>query len=349
MENWRKCLLINTAKVVDAAKVIDSTQAKIALIVDESGVLLGCITDCDVRRAILHGVNMETSNVTEIMSLEPKTALQESSDFYMHQIMLNKNVCQLPVVDVNGVVQGLRILQEFDSSRTSRHNPVVLMAGGLGTRLRPLTDDCPKPLLKIGDKPILEIILENFIQQGFSDFYISVNYKAEMIERYFGDGSNYGVSIKYLKEKQKLGTAGALSLLPKGICEPIIVMNGDLLTKVNFIQLLEHHENNNSDATMCVREYRYQIPYGVVETKDWNIESLREKPTYSAFVNAGIYVLNSDVVADIPENQYFDMTDLFELNVKKQRSNLAFPIREYWIDVGRMEDFERANAEFCGV
>ena len=348
MENWHKCLLINTAKIVDAAKVIDSTQAKIALIVNELGVLLGCITDCDVRRAILHGIDMEKSSVAEIMSLEPKTALQGSSDVSIHQIMLNKNVRQIPLVDANGIVHGLRILQEFESSRISRHNPVVLMAGGLGTRLRPLTDNCPKPLLKIGDKPILEIILENFIQQGFFDFYISVNYKAEMIEAYFGDGSSYGVHINYLREKKKLGTAGALSLLPKGITEPIIVMNGDLLTKVNFNQLLEHHINNHSDATMCVREYRYQIPYGVVKTTDWNIESLKEKPTYSAFVNAGIYVLNSELIDDIPHNQYFDMTDLFNLNVKKNRNSLAFPIREYWIDVGRMEDFERANEEFYG-
>lgn len=348
MENWRTCLLINTAKIVEAAKVIDSTQAKIALVVDENNVLLGCITDCDVRRAILRGIDMEKTPVTEVMSSKPKTVTLGISDFSIHQMMLNKNVRQLPVLDKNGVVCGIRILQEFDSLQPCHTNPVVLMAGGLGTRLRPLTNDCPKPLLKIGDKPILEIILENFIQQGFSDFYISVNYKAEMIEQYFGDGSNYGVQIRYLKEDQKLGTAGALSLLPKSIKEPILVMNGDLLTKVNFVQLLDHHINNHSDATMCVREYRYQIPYGVVETQGWNIESLQEKPTYSAFVNAGIYVLNSEVIDDIPRNQYFDMTDLFNLNVKNKRNNLAFPIREYWIDVGRMEDFERANEEFFG-
>lgn len=346
MDNWRNCLLISTSKIVDAAKVIDSTQAKIALIVDANDVLLGCITDCDVRRAILRGIDMETAIVTEVMSLAPKTAKSGISDFAIYQMMLKNNVRQIPVIDGNGVVCGLRIMAEFNSLHISRTNPVVLMAGGLGTRLRPLTNDCPKPLLRIGDKPILEIILENFIQQGFSDFYISVNYKAEMIEKYFGDGSAYGVHINYLEEKKKLGTAGALSLLPEGITEPIIVMNGDLLTRVNFNQLLEHHIDNHSDATMCVREYRYQIPYGVVKTTDWNIESLQEKPTYSAFVNAGIYVLNSELIKDIPCNKYFDMTDLFNLNVKKNRNSVAFPIREYWIDVGRMEDFERANEEF---
>lgn len=349
MKNWCTCLLKSTAKVVDAAKTIDSSQAKIAVVVDELGKLLGCVTDCDVRRAIVRGLDMESTPVTQIMTLNPKKIIQGSSEFSIHQMMLNQNVRQLPVIDENGIVCGVRILQEFESSRNIRKNAVVIMAGGLGTRLRPLTNDCPKPLLKIGDKPILEIILENFIQQGFCNFYISVNYKAEMIENYFGDGNKYGVSIQYLKEKNKLGTAGALSLLPKNIIEPIIVMNGDLLTKVNFIKLIEHHINNHADATMCVRDYRYQIPYGVVETKDWSIESLREKPTYSALVNAGIYVLNGNLLADIPQNEYFDMTDLFELNVSKKCNNIAFPIREYWIDVGRIEDFERAQEEFYEV
>lgn len=349
MENWQICLLKNTAKIVEAAKVIDSTPAKFVAVVDDKNLLLGCITDCDVRRAIVRGLDMEATPVTQIMTLNPKKIIKGSSEFSIHQMMLNQNVRQLPVVDENGMVCDVRILQEFETSRNIRKNPIVIMAGGLGTRLRPLTNDCPKPLLKIGDKPILEIILENFIQQGFCNFYISVNYKAEMIENYFADGSKYGVNIQYLKEKNKLGTAGALSLLPRNIVEPIIVMNGDLLTKVNFIKLLEHHTNNNADATMCVREYRYQIPYGVVETKDWSIESLKEKPTYSALVNAGIYVLNSNLLDDIPKNKYFDMTDLFELNVSKKRNNIAFPIREYWIDVGRIEDFERAQEEFCEV
>lgn len=349
MENWQMCLLKSTAKIVEAAKVLDSTLAKFVAVVDDKNALMGCITDCDVRRAIVLGLDMESTPVTQIMTLNPKKITKGLSEFSIHQLMINQNVRQLPVIDENGIVCDIRILQEFESYCNIRKNAVVIMAGGLGTRLRPLTNDSPKPLLKIGDKPILEIILENFIQQGFCNFYISVNYKAEMIENYFGDGNKYGVSIQYLKEKNKLGTAGALSLLPKNIIEPIIVMNGDLLTKVNFIKLIEHHINNHADATMCVRDYRYQIPYGVVETKGWSIESLREKPTYSALVNAGIYVLNGNLLADIPQNEYFDMTDLFELNVSKKRNNIAFPIREYWIDVGRIEDFERAQEEFYEV
>lgn len=345
MDNWKKCLLDKDAKIMDAAKVIDATFAKIALVVDKDNVLLGCVTDYDVRKAVLRGISMSEGDVNEIMSKQPKTALEGLSDTIIHQMLLDKNVRQLPIVDKNNIVCGLKTLWEYETRNAKRKNPVVLMAGGLGTRLRPLTDNCPKPLLKIGGRPILEIILENFIQQGFCNFYISVNYKAEMIENYFGDGSNYGVSINYLRENKRLGTAGALSLLPC-IEDAVIVMNGDLLTKVDFNQLLDYHIYRHADATMCVREYSYQVPYGVIDIDNLEIKMLREKPSYTSFVNAGMYVLQPEIIKDIPHDTFFDMTDLFNLNIKKNKRNLAFPIREYWIDVGRMEDFERASAEF---
>ena len=346
MDNWKLCLLGKDAKIVDAAKVIDATFAKIALVVDTDNVLLGCVTDYDVRKAVLRGISMSEGDVNEIMSKQPKTALEGLSDTILHQMLLDKNVRQLPIVDKNNIVCGLKTLWEYETCNAKRKNPVVLMAGGLGTRLRPLTDDCPKPLLKIGGRPILEIILENFIQQGFCNFYISVNYKAEMIENHFGDGSNYGVSINYLRENKRLGTAGAVSLLPECIEDAVIVMNGDLLTKVDFNQLLDYHIYRHSDATMCVREYSYQVPYGVIDIDNLEIKMLREKPSYTSFVNAGMYVLQPEIIKDIPHDTFFDMTDLFNLNIKKNKRNLAFPIREYWIDVGRMEDFERASAEF---
>lgn len=346
MDNWKDCLLGEDAKILDAARVIDSTFAKIAIIVNKENVLLGCVTDYDVRKAVLRGISMSETSVNEIMSKQPKTALEGLSDTIIHKMFLYRNVRQLPIVNRDNIVCGLKTLWEYETRNIKRANPVVLMAGGLGTRLRPLTDNCPKPLLKIGGKPILEIILENFIQQGFYNFYISVNYKAEMIEKYFGDGSNYSVSINYLKENKRLGTAGALSLLPESLKEAVIVMNGDLLTKVDFNQLLDYHIYRNADATMCVREYSYQVPYGVIDIDNLEIKMLREKPSYTSFVNAGMYVLQPDIIKEIPHDTFFDMTDLFNLNIQKKKRNLAFPIREYWIDVGRMEDFERASEEF---
>lgn len=349
MKQWERCLLDQSARIIDAARTIDSSIAKIALVVDECGKLLGCVTDYDVRKAVLCGMDMSKESVAAIMNRSPKFIGDDASDFLVHQAMLGKNVRQLPILDGNGRVCGLKILSEFDPSRLRHGNPVVLMAGGLGTRLRPLTENCPKPLLKVGDKPIMEIILESFIQQGFFNFYISVNYKADMIEEYFGDGSRYGIHIRYLRERKRLGTAGALSLLPDTIGESALVMNGDLLTKVDFGQLLDCHRYRQADATMCVREYRYQIPYGVVDIDDgddWEIKGIKEKPAHSVFVNAGIYMLRPEVIRDIPKDTYFDMTDVFADNLKKKRKNVAFPIREYWMDVGRMEDFERVQSEF---
>lgn len=345
MENWQVCIVKKDNKIIDAVKAIDSSCAKIALITDDNGVLEGVITDYDVRQALLKGKSSD-EEVTNIMSANPKTMADDSTDDDILAYMKDRNVRQVPLLDKNRKLVGLKIRSDFDESTIRRTNPVVIMAGGLGTRLRPLTDNCPKPLLKIGDKPILERILGSFIHEGFRDFFISVNYKAEMIEDYFGDGSQWNIKINYLEEDKRLGTAGALSLLPDNLTEPVIVMNGDLLTKVDFRQLLDFHYNRKSEATMCVREYKYQIPYGVINFNDWRIGEIQEKPIESAFVNAGIYVLNPDVIQAIPNDTYYDMTTLFNSLIDEDRNVLGFPIREYWMDVGQMDDFRKAGTEF---
>lgn len=345
MKQWEICKIRQEQKIVDAVKIIDSSCAKIALVVDRGDLLLGTITDYDVRQAILQGHSLQNF-VTTIMNRAPKYIHSKQSDKEVIAKMKLCNVRQMPLVDENKKLIGLKLLCEFDDNFHIRSNPVLIMAGGMGTRLRPLTDHCPKPLLKVGNKPILEIILDNFIEAGFSNFYFSVNYKAEMIKRYFGDGANHGVKIRYLEEKERLGTAGAMSLLPAGIEEPVIVMNGDLLTKVNFHQLLDFHNNNHAQATMCVREYNQKIPYGVVKFEEWKITELQEKPAYSFFVNAGIYVLAPEIFYDISKQKYLDMTDLFNQEIQKKKNVLVFPIREYWLDVGKVEDFERAQVEF---
>jgi NDP-sugar pyrophosphorylase family protein len=228
-------------------------------------------------------------------------------------------------------------------------NYVVLMAGGQGTRLRPLTEHCPKPMLKVGNKPIIETIIENLKEYGFYKFLISVNYKAQVIMDYLNNGSKLKVDIDYLKEKDELGTAGALSLIPFRPKDTLLVMNADLLTKVNFQQLFDFHKQQDATATMCVREYQFQVPYGVIKIKNQSIASVDEKPLHKFFVNAGIYALEPRALDFVPENQYFDMPNLFEKLIEEKQVTSAFPIREYWIDIGRPGDYKQANGEYCEV
>ena len=231
------------------------------------------------------------------------------------------------------------------------HNPVFLMAGGFGKRLHPMTNDTPKPLLKVGDKPILEMILKQFIDAGFHNFYISTHYKAEMIREYFGNGDKWNVSIQYIHEEKPLGTAGALGLLPKDLLElPILVMNGDLLTKVNYKHLLDFHIEQGGEATMCAREYDIQVPYGVVEVEEQRVKSIIEKPVHKFYINAGIYVLNSAKVKSIDGDSYLDMPNLLNKLVSDNDENIGmFPIHEYWLDIGRMDEFQQAQSEYFGV
>ncbi len=223
---------------------------------------------------------------------------------------------------------------------------MVLMAGGMSMRLRPLTNDCPKPMLKVGGKPILETILTTLIQFGFYKFTISINYLANQIIYYFGDGSKWGVEIRYIEEVDKMGTAGALSLLHQETRHPLIVMNSDLLTKIDFNQLLNFHHEQNAIATMCVREYDYTVPYGICTLEDNVIVDVIEKPTYKFFINAGVYVLEPQVLNSIPRNSYLDMPTLFSSLIKQKMRTVPFPIREYWLDIGHLSDFEKAHREY---
>ncbi|MCG8552395.1 MAG: CBS domain-containing protein, partial [Desulfobacterales bacterium] len=269
MIDWKKTSVSPETTIRETIKVIDTSALQIALVVDAGERLLGTVTDGDIRRGLLKGVGLEEP-VKLIYYVSPLTASVDDDLATMHKIMKDQSINHLPVVDHDGKVLHLHTLQDILDEKRIK-NPVVLMAGGLGTRLRPLTESCPKPLLKIGGTPVLETILQGFIDNGFDRFFISVNYKAQMIEDYFEDGSKWGVSIHYLKEAKQLGTAGSIRLLPEKPSLPFIVMNGDLLTKVNFKSLLDFHTNNNrlsnAWATMCVREYNMQIPYGVIRQK----------------------------------------------------------------------------------
>ena len=345
--DWKDIAIRRDASIRDGLEVIDTGGIQIALVVDENARLLGVVTDGDIRRGILQGVDLDAS-VTSVMNPDPVTAAPDETRSRLIETMKSRRIHQIPVVDAKGTVQAIKVLDELLEPEP-RPNPVMLMAGGLGKRLRPLTNDCPKPLLEVGDQPILGTIIEGFKQHGFHRFYLSVNYKAGMIEEYFGDGSNWNAQIEYIREAKRLGTAGPLSLLPRQPEHPLIVMNGDLLTTLNFSQLMDFHEEQRADATMCVREYEVQVPYGVVETDDQRMTGLEEKPVHRHFVNAGIYVLNPDVLGHVPTDTFYDMPDLFETLVENDQKATVFPVREYWQDVGHKEDFRRANSEYDEV
>jgi dTDP-glucose pyrophosphorylase len=344
MKDWKKALIVSSMSIRTAIVTIDTSALQIAMVVDEHNQLLGTVTDGDIRRGILKGLSLDDT-VQHIMNAAPTTARACDGRETVLALMKNKSLHHIPVLDDDGRVVGLEVLDELIQGQ-QQNNPVVLMAGGLGRRLQPLTNECPKPLLKVGGKPILEIILENFVEQGFNRFHIAVNYKAEMIESYFGNGSRWGIDLSYLREHERMGTAGALSLLPGGLTQPLIVMNGDLLTRINFRQLLSFHAEHHAQATMCVRDYDFQIPYGVVKIEKHRLTGIEEKPVHHCFVSAGIYVLQPDVISLIPRNTFFDMPDLFAEMIRQQKETAVFPIREYWLDIGRMDDFERAVGEY---
>ena len=224
------------------------------------------------------------------------------------------------------------------------------MAGGFGTRLRPLTESCPKPMLKLGDKPILELIMLRFIHAGFHRFYISTHYLPEMIREYFGDGSKWNVNIRYVHEETPLGTGGALGLLPEDLpALPLILINGDVLTNVDFERVLEFHNKHNAAATMCVRDYEYQVPFGVINGEGNKIISMVEKPVQRFFVNAGIYVISPQIWRSVTQNNRIDMPTLLEQFISRQANVMMFPIHEYWLDIGRVEDYHRAQTDILSL
>lgn len=342
-QKWQQVLISPDSSIRDALKIIEQASLRIALVVSERQALLGVVTDGDIRRGLLKNYSLD-SPVKAVMNDQPITAPFGTPRRELIKLMNEKGLLSIPLLR-DGQVQDLEILQR--KTPEFRHdNPVFLMAGGFGTRLKPLTNDCPKPMLRVGEKPILELVLLSFIRSGFHNFYISLHYMPEQIQQYFGDGSKWNVSIKYIYEDLPLGTAGALGLLPTDAPQlPVLLMNGDLLTTVDFEQLLEFHNKSLSDATMCVRDYEYQIPFGVINGDGERVLSMVEKPIQRLFVNAGIYVINQDVRAQVKPNQRIDMPTLLEQNIDLTKKVSMFPIHEYWLDIGRIDDYQRAQID----
>lgn len=342
MENIWKSAVVNLAVTAeDALRTMNSAALRIALVVDDDNHLVGVLTDGDIRRGLLSHIDFSRP-VSDMMNPQPLKALLGTKREILRQMMESRSVLHIPLVDSNGCLVGLETLQHLLSPQI-RENWVFLMAGGFGTRLSPLTDKCPKPLLPVGGKPILESIVESFVEAGFKKFFISVHYMAEQIKAYFGDGSRWDITILYIEEDSPLGTAGGLGLLPEAIDAPIVMMNGDVVTKLDFNALLDFHDSHQAKVTLCVREYDMQVPFGVVEGEDSFVTSIVEKPVHRFFVNAGIYVVAPEAIALTRPAKRLDMPDLVS-NILADGGKVAkFPIYEYWLDIGRPDDFERAQ------
>jgi dTDP-glucose pyrophosphorylase len=347
MKGWEESLVGPDTPLRDALATIDRTGTQLALVVDANRKLLGTLSDGDLRRALLRGLAL-TDPVSRAMYNNPTCAKSGEPHYAMIATMRRLGLHQLPVVDANGVVVGLEIVHEY-LTPPARENRVVIMAGGLGSRLEELTRETPKPMLPVGSRPLLETIVRGFAEQGFRHFYFAVNYKAEQIENHFRDGRALDVSIEYLRERERMGTAGALSLIPEAPREPMIVMNADLLTKEDFAQMIERHIEAEAVATMAVRDYEMQVPFGVVRERDGAIERIEEKPIQRFVVAAGIYVLSPAALQLVPKETFFDMPTLFERLVQQGMRTRCHHIDGYWLDIGRMSDYERANVEFGKV
>lgn len=347
MKSIQNIKLSMGSTIRDALKIIDSGSMQITLVVGEDDRLIGTLTDGDIRRGLLNNLSLDDS-IESIVFKTPTVAKIGDTKEDILKLAIAKKLHQIPIVDDSGRVVGIKEIEELIKPKI-KANKVLLMVGGLGSRLHPLTENTPKPMLKVGNKPILQTIVEKFAEYGFVDIIMCVNYKSHVIQDYFGNGNAFGVNIEYVEEGQRMGTAGALSLLKEIPTEPFFVMNGDLLTNVNFEHLLDYHCLQNAVATMCVREYDFQVPYGVVHVDGSRILSIQEKPIHKFFVSAGIYILSPETISKIPQNEFYDMPTLFEKLINLGENTVSFPIREYWLDIGRIEEYERANSEYNGV
>ena len=334
----------NGSTARDALLVIDKYLPKIALIVEKSGLLVGTLTDGDIRRGLLQGETLEAP-AERLMNRQFRFVRSGQDKAVVLEMMRREVVRQIPVLDAEGRVVELLLLQEL-LEPAKLPNAVVIMAGGKGTRLRPHTAHCPKPMLPIDGKPMLEILLEQCIASGFSQFYLSVNYLKEQIIDHFQDGRRWGVAVDYLVEDEPLGTAGSLQLLPGSVQVPFLVLNGDVLTRLNPSQLLSFHGEHEAAATLCVREHLVTVPFGVVQSKGVELAGFEEKPSYRHLVNAGVYVIEPQLLALLPPHQATDMPTLLQSAQQAGHRVAVCPIHEYWIDVGRPETLKQANREW---
>ena len=331
----------------DALSALDQASTKVLLVVDDHRKLMGTISDGDIRRALLRGSDLAT-RAAAAMNPKPHAALLDASPASILALMREDALMQIPIVDAHGIVVGLKTVNDFLVS-SPRDNWVVIMAGGLGSRLRDLTKSTPKPMLHVGPRPLLETIVLNCVEQGFSRIYLAVNYLADQIQDHFGDGSRFGADIRYLVEEHRMGTAGALGLLPDQPALPIVVTNADVLTKQNFCAMVDAHDAARADITVGVRDFEVQVPFGVIRAENGRVENILEKPVHRYIISAGMNVLSPAMLHLVPPGVFYDMPTLFNAALDEGHFVRTFGIESYWLDVGQPHEYERANAEFAEI
>ncbi len=343
--DYHRILVSPSTSVREAIRVMDAGAMEIVLVVDDEGRLAGTVTDGDVRRGLLRGVTLDAP-VQTVMHARPVTAPPGTPREQIFRILQARDLRHIPIVDGTGTLVGLELLTDFVGRPEGRDNPVLILAGGLGKRLRPMTEEMPKPLLPVGPRSLLETLIQEVAGYGFRDFYLAAGYRAEQLEGRLGDGSHLQVRIRYLLEPEPLGTAGPIRLLRDELTRPFLVVNGDLLTKANFGHMLDFHLSEKHDLTIGVTAYTHRVPFGVVEVARGLVVALEEKPEQTCLVSAGMYVLNPAVAVMVPLHGAFDMPALIRAVLAGGGQVGAFPVHEYWLDIGAPEEYRRAHAEY---
>jgi dTDP-glucose pyrophosphorylase len=344
LDKWLvQSILKLDATIHQAIECLNVTGIKIVLISDDAGVLRGTVSDGDIRRALLKGMQMHEP-IINVMTRDPLVAFADTGIDTVKQLMVANKVHQIPVVDEKRRIVDLFLWDKLEAP-LSRKNLMVIMAGGQGKRLLPFTESCPKPLLQVAGKPILEHIINRAKLNGFRQFVLSIHYLGHMIEDYFGDGSHLGVDIQYVRENIPLGTAGALSLIQPVPETAIVVTNGDVLTDINYAEVIAFHNRHRAAATMAVRAHDWQHPFGVVQLDGVKIVGFEEKPLVRTYINAGVYVLEPASLNYLVSDERCDMPNLFERLQQQHLVAVAYPMHEPWMDIGRPDDLITANAQ----
>ena len=339
-EVWLNTILPQSATVEKAIQVLNETGLKIVLVADEDFILLGTVSDGDIRRSLLNGLTLSNS-IETVLNSNPIVIEEGLSSESALTLMTENKIQQIPIVDKKGKLSGLYLWDEI-SKKPKKPNLMVIMAGGMGTRLYPQTENCPKPMLTISGKPILEHIINRAKSEGFTEFVVSIFHLGNIIEEFFGNGEKFGVKITYLREESPLGTAGALGLITNVPDSPFIVTNGDVLTEIKYGEFLSFHNSHKMLATMAVRVQEWQNPFGVVDVKNYEVVGYDEKPIARDYINAGIYAFNPEVLNMFEKSQKIDMSSFLQTFLNNGNQIAAFPIHEQWLDVGRPSDFVEA-------
>lgn len=343
VDDVSRCVVPDSATVKDVVENLTSSGLRLCLLVGSGNSLVGIVSDGDIRRGLLAGAGLE-SPATRVMNVTFASAPSGTPFPELTRLVRSREVTHLPLVDVDGKLAGLFIDQP-DGEAAPRDNTVVIMAGGMGLRLRPLTESTPKPMLPVGGKPMVQHTIESLRAEGFANFVLAINYLGNQIEEHFGDGSGLGVRITYVKEEQPLGTGGALSLLEGSFASPVVLVNGDVLLSARLADMLDYHHSHSADITVGVKALDTQIPFGVIELEGNHIVAMREKPVYRDFVNAGVYVLEPSVVGSVPYAVRLDMPDLVAEWLGR-RKVFAYPMHESWRDLGHVDDLELARRDY---